>query len=185
MNADVQKLKDEAKQFDDDVQALANALLDDPQFAIWPASIDKHQSFEGGLACHTREMWDLANSTTDTLDITVERDVVFLAILYHDIGKLSDYKKDANGKWVKSDHCRNIHHISRSGIIWSMAAEARDISYEYQDKVLHCILAHHGRREWGSPVAPKSREAWLVHTVDMMSARMDDWHKLDIVKHEK
>jgi len=53
---------------------------------------------------------------------------------------------------------------------------------ELHDKVLHAILAHHGCREAGSPVAPKTREAWLVHFCDGISARMDDADTWDIIK---
>jgi len=51
------------------------------------------------------------------------------------------------------------------------------VDAQYHDAVLHCILSHHGRREWGSAVAPSSREAWLVHLADMKSARMDSYDK--------
>jgi 23S rRNA maturation-related 3'-5' exoribonuclease YhaM len=52
----------------------------------------------------------------------------------------------------------------------------------YHDKVLHCILAHHGCRAWGSPVAPSTREAWLVHLADAISARADDCDRVDMLK---
>jgi 23S rRNA maturation-related 3'-5' exoribonuclease YhaM len=42
--------------------------------------------------------------------------------------------------------------------------------YEWIDSVSHCILSHHGRKEWGSPVEPKTPEAWILHAADMLSA---------------
>jgi 3'-5' exoribonuclease len=33
------------------------------------------------------------------------------------------------------------------------------------------MLAHHGRKEWGSPVEPATNEAWILHAADMMSSR--------------
>ena len=42
------------------------------------------------------------------------------------------------------------------------------------DEVLHAILSHHGRREYGSPVSPSTRIAWLLHLCDSISARMFD-----------
>jgi 3'-5' exoribonuclease len=35
----------------------------------------------------------------------------------------------------------------------------------------HCILSHHGKKEWGSPVLPSTREAVLVHQMDQIQAR--------------
>ena len=49
-----------------------------------------------------------------------------------------------------------------------------------EDEVLHCILSHHGQRAWGSPVAPKSIEAWILHLCDGLSARADDYKTLDL-----
>jgi len=76
-------------------------------------------------------------------------------------------------------HDRLIHHINRSALMWSHdAIKFPEVYSNFHDAVLHCILSHHGRREWGSSVAPNSREAWLVHIADMMSARMDGYDKL-------
>ncbi len=38
--------------------------------------------------------------------------------------------------------------------------------------LLHIVLSHHGRLEFGSPVVPSTREATLVHTVDNLSGQM-------------
>jgi 3'-5' exoribonuclease len=52
-----------------------------------------------------------------------------------------------------------------------------------ENNVLHNILAHHGQRAWGSPVAPATKEAWILHLADNLSARLDDCDKHDILKH--
>lgn len=105
----------------------------------------------------------------------------------------------APNQWTSAPHKRLIHHISRSSIIWSEAcSKFGDIEFDnlgrqnlmsniygrYHDKVLHAILAHHGRREYGSPVAPLTRVAWMVHICDQMSARMNDADTLDVTKGE-
>jgi hypothetical protein len=79
-----------------------------------------------------------------------------------------------------------IHHISRSAITWShvwrdFEMTTPGIPVNYHDPVLHAILAHHGSRQYGSPVAPKSQVAWMLHLCDSVSARMDDWNKMDVV----
>ena len=48
-------------------------------------------------------------------------------------GIIVDYKK-----WKSTSHKRNIHHISRSGILWSENAKKNDEIYDkYFEKVLH------------------------------------------------
>jgi 3'-5' exoribonuclease len=39
-------------------------------------------------------------------------------------------------------------------------------------RLLHVVLAHHGKEEWGSPVKPKLVAAQIVHQVDMLDSRM-------------
>lgn len=134
---------------------------------------------------------------------------LLLAALYHDVGKMWDYvpvkpsrlSEDSpvrevdfeglqdytrNGaadfiQWKGASHKRTIHHISRSGIEWTKAVERTGLGKDIEDQVLHCILSHHGQREWGSPVAPKSREAWLLFLCDGISARMNDADSFDMV----
>jgi 3'-5' exoribonuclease len=112
---------------------------------------------------------------------------IFLAGLFHDVGKLWDYGicgKDFRGDnvWIKTKHARNIHHISRSALVWSKAVDTTQLYMDEHDEILHAILSHHGQREWGSPVAPNSKLAWLLHLCDGISARMDDCEKIDLVK---
>lgn len=159
---------------------LVHAITNEPIFRECSGSAkeEHHHYGNGGLQYHTWEVVSLCLDNArrfSALDI----DTLYLAALYHDIGKTYDYGiKD--GAWIGTVHKRQIHHISRSALIWS------DISKEcgYHDKndaVLHCILSHHGQREWGSPVAPATKEAWMLHLCDAMSARMDDCEKMDIL----
>lgn len=39
----------------------------------------------------------------------------------------------------------------------------------------HCILAHHGRKDWGSPIEPQTQEAYLLHAADTWSSRFGPW----------
>jgi 23S rRNA maturation-related 3'-5' exoribonuclease YhaM len=51
-----------------------------------------------------------------------------------------------------------------------------------QDNITHNILSHHGQRAYGSPVFPATREAWVLHLADNLSARLDDCDKHDRIK---
>ena len=70
--------------------------------------------------------------------------------------------------------------------MWTQAAMRDAVIFSnYHEDVLHAVLAHHGTREAGSPVAPKSRVAWLVHLCDGISARMYDADTMDVINHRK
>ena len=41
----------------------------------------------------------------------------------------------------------------------------------------HCLAAHHGKLEWGSPIQPSVPEAYLVHIVDKLDAEMFKYNR--------
>lgn len=183
---------------DTDFLKVVSVITDNPKFAKWWGGLrGQHHDFEGGLARHTREVIELCFDSIKRLNLKIDKKEIFLSALFHDIGKTYDYMEnpetgvmafdlmgnpcDIEPKFVAASHKRIIHHISRSGIIWSHAVMGTSLNDEYHDKVLHNILAHHGQREWGSPVAPKTQAAWLLHLCDNISARMNDCNRLDLV----
>lgn len=164
---------------------LAAPVLENDKFYTWSASslINNdpskprlHHYGKGGLRGHTFEVIDLCAFNTE-LYPTLDKIVLFLAALYHDIGKIWDYE-ERDGEWYSVDHKKEIHHVSRSALVWHETCIKHP--NPYADKVLHCILSHHGRQEWGSPVAPRSKEAWLLHLCDAISARMDDCERIKL-----
>jgi len=196
----IKELREMASKFDDDVVVvIAREVLNMPEFATWSACQNHpgHHFGGGGLAQHTFEVAELcqmngykSNAFGNTV---INHKVLFLSALFHDIGKVWDYVYDksyahdeeGNYKgmigWRGTPHKRKIHHITRSSIFWSKSVEKTGLCKDIEDDVLHCILSHHGRREWGSPVAPLSREAWLLHLCDCISARMNDCDRIDLI----
>lgn len=176
------------------VTNIANCLLDDPRFPVWSGSPkpEQHHYGDGGLLLHTYEVVQLCLNLRDTMYSHLDKRTLFLASLMHDWGKLWDYQrlpKESNvrpppgteypGVWQSAPHKRIIHHVSRSAIEWSKAVEKTGECKDIEWDVSHAILAHHGRREFGSPVAPKSAIAWLLHLCDGISARLNDCDRLD------
>ncbi len=160
------------------VEDAAKVVLNEPRFALWSGSgkPGQHHYRDGGLAEHTNEVIDLCllNNNYFSDSKRVPENQLFLAALFHDCGKMWDYVKEEQHEvmvWTGSPHKRNIHHISRSAIVWHETATKFQLPYI--DDVLHAILAHHGQREWGSPVLPNTRLAWLLHLCDNLSAQMD------------
>jgi 3'-5' exoribonuclease len=156
-------------------------------FASGSSKPFQHHFGKGGLAEHTREVVTLCMRMYDFFKdkYDIDRKELFLAAFFHDLGKLYDYAPADGARDLSLLHKRMIHHISRSAIIWSeLSKRDMTIHKKYFDNVLHAILSHHTSRAAGSPVAPKSRVAWMVTLCDNMSARMADADTLDIVKGE-
>jgi 3'-5' exoribonuclease len=143
------------------------ALLFSDKFLVWPGSIGQHHAYEGGLVVHTAEVLRYALKSAESFP-GADLDVLRLAALWHDAAKTRDYEKK-DGVWVKAPHYDLMRHVAGSFGMWCEASV--HFPQDFRDAVGHCILAHHGRREWGSPVEPQTLEAQLLHNADMMSAR--------------
>jgi len=186
----VEKLKQKALSLslDENVYTVSKDIIEDEKFRLWSGSSKNHQHHygKGGLINHTFEVIDLCFIIKHQYpQYSIDSKELFLAALYHDVGKMYDYEPlDLDyQEWGSKEHKRMIHHISRSAIIWSENAKKDKTIYKnYYDNVLHAILAHHGQRTAGSPVAPKSRVAWLVYLCDNISSRMYDADTWDIIK---
>jgi 3'-5' exoribonuclease len=160
-----------------------------PQFEVWSGSHNKnlHHYGKGGLLRHTWEIINLGFDAMTTLDLRykVPPFEFYLAALFHDTGKMYDYRNITSDytEWQPTEHRRLIHHLPRSTFIFNgVIRHFPELEKEYGDAVLHAILAHHGNREAGSPVAPKTHTAWLLHLCDGISARMDDADRIDVLK---
>jgi 3'-5' exoribonuclease len=171
---------------------IADEVIGDGRFYLWSGSSRREQHHYGkhGLVRHTAEVIMLCLANDAILGCGMSTKELFLAALFHDCGKMWDYEPDGSYEvWGSAPHKRSIHHISRSAIQWNLAAEKWNLAKPATiddfvksidvDEITHAILAHHGQRAWGSPVAPKSGLAWMLHLCDGISARMNDCDSWD------
>lgn len=183
---------------DSAVSMLTDYVLSIPGFTTCSGSCkpEHHHYGTHGLVQHTWEVAKLCLNTEGfmyTLGKPVDPKALFLSAAFHDCGKTWDYELVDSyspgmgnafdgARWQGTPHKRLIHHISRSALVWAQAVRETGQGGGWEDDVLHAILSHHGTREWGSPVAPKTRLAWMLHLCDNLSARCDDCDRLDVVK---
>ncbi len=146
------------------------ATLYEP-YSKYPAATSVHHAFPGGLLNHT---WQMLNMLTGLYpvypyqeEIKIER--VILAILFHDWGKICEYNTEGESQ----ENMFLLGHIYMSanylnGILREEGIDKREINF-----IIHCVLAHHGEMEFGSPVVPCIPEASLVNYLDNISAKAD------------
>jgi 3'-5' exoribonuclease len=157
------------------------AVIDDHRFSVAPASLSYHHAYTGGLAEHTLEVLRYLNAQTVVFP-NVNTDVLITAAVWHDYMKVREYVPWAPSgfeipvpqpEWMcaTDGFGKKIGHISAGAALFCTTAGERGVSRDTAEKVVHCILAHHGRREWGSPVEPQTLEALLLHQADMLSAK--------------
>jgi 3'-5' exoribonuclease len=163
---------------------VADVVLEDDRFWERPASINKHHCRKGGLAAHTSQTLGFALAMAGQARRLVDLRVVAMASLWHDYGKVFGYeqlkdKRSFGGGRESAVNCwgKNRDSLYRGHVVVSYhefvtAAEAGEFPRYFIDEVGHCILAHHGRMEWGSPVTPHTREAWIVNLADVASVQV-------------
>ena len=57
-------------------------------------------------------------------------------------------------------------------MVHDAAAKIEGFPAELESIIKHCILAHHGEFEYGSPELPKTIEAFILHCADNMDAKV-------------
>lgn len=161
------------------VKEQAEFVIGKPEFSIWSGSsrIQKHHYGKGGLIVHTTEVVELCllNNNYFPKEKQAPEDQLFLAALFHDVGKIWDYTPidENHEEWTVTPHKHLIHHISRSAIFWQNVVDSTGYPKEKGENVLHAILSHHGLKEWGSPVSPDLTLSWVLHLCDSLSAKID------------
>ncbi|MEF9438494.1 MAG: HD domain-containing protein [Candidatus Mariimomonas ferrooxydans] len=137
-----------------------------------PAACGFHSAFEGGLLVHTTRVMNLCaevyreHEHKDSINI----EILMMAALMHDYGKAFEYDKDEEDKFFRTETSKLQGHIYRSA---QVAEEIFELPRDAMEKMVHCILAHHGRLEFGSPVEPKCLEAVILHCCDYLDAHLN------------
>lgn len=158
------------------VFSLCCSALSMKDFSVYPASLNRHHSFKGGLALHTLETIQVAKSIHLRVR-EIDFDVVATALVFHDTGKLVCYERQDQGcnecpHWVyrKSHLYYSTYHVVIS--YQNFMKKACKFPMDFKENVGHCILSHHRTKENGSPVTPNTKEAWLVCMSDSASVTL-------------
>lgn len=147
------------------------------QFLTAPAAKMMHHAYLGGLAEHTLSMTRLAVSLCNHYP-ALDRDLMIAGCLLHDIGKIEEFDYSAL-PFTYTDSGRLVGHlVLGSEIIRRQAEKIPGFPPGRLDNLIHMILSHHGRYEFGAPCLPMTREAILLHHLDDMDAKMNLIDKL-------
>ena len=135
-----------------------------------PASLRGHHAAIGGLLKHTTEVAAIARTIARASGADPE--LVLAGVLLHDIGKLESYSW--RGLFEYTPVGALVGHVVLGGLMFDrrLRQEPEPPCTETEREILlHLILAHHGRLEWGSPVPPLTLEAEVLHWADNASAK--------------
>lgn len=130
----------------------------------YPAAKSNHHAYEGGLLNHVYQLLNIYDGIAARVPFRTKPEIVITACLYHDFGKVSEYKDgELTEEFFLMGHPYMSAHVCQTELT------QQGFEYDVIKRVVHAILAHHGKLEYGSPVVPATAEAFLVHHLDMLS----------------
>ena len=124
----------------------------------------------GGLLEHTLSVTKNCDYFAETYPI-LNRDLIVSAAIFHDIGKLEELSTFPENDYTDEGQLfRTYHDRCRDG-----GADPHDsgIPEGTANELKHCILAHHGELEYGSPKKPALAEALALSFADNIDAKME------------
>jgi 3'-5' exoribonuclease len=162
------------------LRELVESFLADHEFISLfkkaPAAKVFHHSYLGGLLEHTLSVSRLAIMTAEHYP-DLDGDLLLTGAILHDIGKTEELSFERNIDY--SDQGRLLGHI----VLGVMMLEKKlslikDFPPELAIRIKHLILSHHGEFDFGSPKRPKFLEAFALHLIDDIDAKMNGLSRL-------
>ncbi len=141
------------------------------QFKKAPAAKNFHHNYIGGLLEHTLSVCKMSLAVAGQYP-GLDRDLLITAAFLHDIGKIREFKCDRGIDYT--DEGRLIGHlIAGVAMVDEKLAQIRHFPAGKALRLKHLIISHHGQYEFGSPKRPKFLEAFALHLIDDLDAKMN------------
>jgi len=182
LNAVIERMRDPR------LQGVCRLFLEEfgERFRRAAAARNYHHARRGGLLEHTAQMVRAAEAMAG-IYTELNSDLLCAGVLFHDAGKLWESCPPAHGFGIAlEERGELIGHISIGiellNTLWRklMADEAATAWNDVQpgneavrNHLIHLIAAHHGEMEFGSPVFPKTPEAFALHYLDNLDAKLE------------
>ncbi len=168
--------------------ALCALFLDDfgDRFRRAAAARANHHARRGGLVEHVAQMMRSAMAIAGAYQ-SLNRDLLAAGVLFHDCGKLWENQMPVDGFMMPFDERGELLGHITIGIevvntLWRRLQQKPEwpgwlpldpACEDVRLHLLHLLASHHGELQFGSPVVPKTPEAWALHYVDNLDAKME------------
>lgn len=145
-------------------------------FLSKPAGKRFHHDYHSGLANHSLSLARLVDAVCGNYP-NLDRDLLICGAFFHDIGKIIEFEGEIVFDY--SDAGRLLGHITMGDhYVANLISQIEDFPESTKLKLRHLILSHHGTGEYGSPVTPKTREAYVLHNIDEIDSKLDAIDKI-------
>ena len=149
-------------------------FVEDPAFIktfkAHSAAKTVHHGFVGGLLEHTLSVAKLCDFYCTRYSV-LNRDLLIAAALFHDIGKTKELSEFPENDYT--DDGQLLGHIVIGTIMVDEQIKTiPGFPAKTASEIKHCILAHHGEFEYGSPKKPALAEAMALNFADNTDAKL-------------
>ena len=145
------------------------------KFKIQPGAIEIHHNWRGGLLQHTLEMAEYCELSKRIFK-DLDRDLMIAGVLLHDIGKIEEIEVTSRIKGTRKGQLKG--HTAISYRIVANVMDKLNTSEDIRNKILHIILSHLGKMEYGASKEPMFSEAVAVHYADQLSSKITEMIEL-------
>ena len=146
------------------------------RFKFSSAAKSVHHGFVGGLLEHTLSVTKLCQYYTQAYPI-LNRDLLITAAIFHDIGKTQELSAFPMNDYT--DDGQLLGHIMIGAeMIHDAVRTIPGFPAKLESELKHCILAHHGELEYGSPKKPALVEAVALNMADNTDAKMETFAEI-------
>lgn len=174
------------------LRGVSQRLLEDlgERYRRAAAARTYHHARRGGLVEHVSAMMRSADKIAEVYP-TLNRDLLLTGALFHDVGKLWENCPEPRGFGIPYDvkgelvghiaiGIEIVNHLWRKMMATPEAAawpaELHPPGEEVRMHLIHLVASHHGELAFGSPVVPKTPEAYVLHLVDNLDAKLEMMH---------
>ena len=159
---------------------MQSIFIEDKEFAKAfcnsSAAKSVHHGFMGGLLEHTLSVTKLCDYYCSAYPI-LKRDLLLSAAMCHDIGKVRELSAFPENDYT--DEGQLLGHIVMGAEMVGEKIRAIDgFPKVVGNELRHCILAHHGKLEFGSPKTPALIEAMALNYADDTDAKMETFTEI-------
>lgn len=141
------------------------------RFCFHSAAKSVHHGFVGGLLEHTLSVMKLCDYFASAYPM-LNRDLLLTAGLFHDIGKVKELSAFPENDYTDDGQLLG-HIIIGTEMVSERIRQIPGFPEKLAAELKHCILAHHGELEYGSPKKPALLEALALNFADNTDAKME------------
>lgn len=156
-------------------ELLSKFFVESPAFAkafkFHSAAKSVHHGFVGGLLEHTLSVTKLCDYYAGYYP-QLNRDLLITAAIFHDVGKTRELSTFPENDYTDDGQLLG-HIIIGTEMVGRMIRAIKGFPERTAVELKHCILAHHGELEYGSPKKPALLEALALNFADNTDAKME------------